>query len=252
MYGDQQFYGNLPEVLSHQDWPKFSNDYAVHAGDVMTAYVSAPGAPGGSPTSWVLAISDSTAGWSDAIEVPLPATPPAQSSAEWIVERGGDPVTEFSPITFTNCTTILAGVLGSISTVASTPIPLVAYPEDTTDTYPTTTLVTPGALNAAGTSFTDIWRSPGFNEWPNIATSSLSSASNGEVGYSQTLTEAGGYAPYTWSIAKGSLPLGLNLNATTGSISGAVAENAVSETFTVLITDAHGGTDTKSLSIAVT
>jgi len=246
MFGDQQFYGNYPEELAPGG---SSAPYPVHAGDAMAAYVSAPGAIGGSPDSWTLAISDSTAGWSDAVDVPLPPTPPAQFSAEWIIERGGDPVTEFAPVTFTDCTTILAGVVGTISAAASIPMPLVTNPENTADLYPTVTLVTPGALNATGSSFTDTWVTPGFNEWPSIISTSLSPAYRGESNYSQTLSESGGFAPYTWSISKGRLPTGLSLDSTTGSITGVVGGSAVSETFTVLITDAYGGTDTKTFSI---
>ena len=52
-----------------------------------------------------------------------------------------------------------------------------------------------------------------------ITTSSLP---NGAVGqwYSATLTATGGTESYTWSIASGSLPGGLSLNASTGEISG--------------------------------
>ena len=38
--------------------------------------------------------------------------------------------------------------------------------------------------------------------------------------YSKVLTVAGGSAPYQFSIAEGSLPAGLSLNPTTGSITG--------------------------------
>ena len=250
MYGDQQFYGGNPEELSPSE---SSAPYPVRSGDAMTAYVSAPGAIGGSPASWTLAISDTTTGWSDAVEVPVPPTPPAQSSAEWIIERGGDPVADFAPVTFVNCATILASVVGTINTApAVSALQLVTIPENTAipnTTANASTLVTPGPLNATGTSFTDTWVAPGFNEWPSITSTSLSPAYTGESNYSQTLTESGGFAPYTWSISKGRLPTGLNLNSTTGSITGVVSGSAVSQTFNVLIKDAYGGTDIKTLSI---
>jgi len=45
---------------------------------------------------------------------------------------------------------------------------------------------------------------------------------NGKVGtaFSDTLTAAGGKAPYTYSISTGKLPAGLTLNTATGAITG--------------------------------
>jgi hypothetical protein len=61
-----------------------------------------------------------------------------------------------------------------------------------------------------------VTKNPGSLE---ITTQSLD---NGEVGiaYNAPLTVIGGKAPYTWSVSSGSLPGGLNLNATSGVISG--------------------------------
>ena len=61
----------------------------------------------------------------------------------------------------------------------------------------------------------------------------------------------GGTTPYAWSVTTGILPSGLTLNAATGVISGTVGASAVSETFTVKLTDADGVTATKSLTITV-
>ncbi len=61
---------------------------------------------------------------------------------------------------------------------------------------------------------------------------------NGAVGaaYSQTLTATGGAAPYVWSVASGSLPAGLTLNAGTGVIGGTPTA-AGTATFTAQATD---------------
>ncbi|MGB2986978.1 MAG: Ig domain-containing protein [Phycisphaerae bacterium] len=62
--------------------------------------------------------------------------------------------------------------------------------------------------------------------WGTVPTTGITittaSLPNGKVGqaYSQTLTSTGGTAPITWSLDTGSLPPGLNLNATTGAITG--------------------------------
>jgi hypothetical protein len=76
--------------------------------------------------------------------------------------------------------------------------------------------------------------------------------------YSQTLTAAGGAAPYTWALfsigASGSpiaaLPAGLTLNATTGVISG-TPTTAGTSTFTVQATDANKVTGQASLTITI-
>ncbi len=70
--------------------------------------------------------------------------------------------------------------------------------------------------------------------------------------YSQTLTAAGGTAPYSWAVASGSLPDGLTLNNSTGLISGAPA-TAGTFNFTVQMSDAAlpSNATTKLLSIAI-
>lgn len=68
--------------------------------------------------------------------------------------------------------------------------------------------------------------------------------------YSQQLAATGGTTPYTWSQQSGSLPAGLTLSGT-GLISG-IPTTAGASTFTALVTDAGGATDTQSLSITVT
>jgi len=72
--------------------------------------------------------------------------------------------------------------------------------------------------------------------------------------YSQTLTGAGGVAPYTFSISAGTLPPGLSLNASTGVLSGTPTTPGAS-TFTVKIMDSSTGvgapfTTTRSFTLA--
>ena len=70
---------------------------------------------------------------------------------------------------------------------------------------------------------------------PVITTKSLP---NGTVGapYAQTLEAAKGTPPYTWSIASGSMPPGLSLDASTGAITGTPTQ-AGSYSFTVQAVD---------------
>ncbi len=85
-----------------------------------------------------------------------------------------------------------------------------------------------------------------------ITTTSLAGATAGENNYSQTLQGTGGTPPYTWSISVGMLPKGLSINPSTGQISGNVSAWAVTETFTIELTDHNGVTTTKQFTITVT
>jgi len=84
-----------------------------------------------------------------------------------------------------------------------------------------------------------------------ITTTSLPPGSIGQA-YSQTVQTVGGIAPLTWSISAGTLPPGLNLNPTTGVISGTPIAPASTSTFTVRVADAGGQNDTQALSIRIT
>ena len=84
---------------------------------------------------------------------------------------------------------------------------------------------------------------------------STSSLPAGQVGssYSTMVQATGGTTPYHWSISSGSLPAGLTLSATTGTISGTPTASG-SSTFTVKVTDSTSPTAqtaTKSLTITV-
>ena len=81
-----------------------------------------------------------------------------------------------------------------------------------------------------------------------IDTTSLTAGAVG-VAYNQTLSASGGPAPFTWSLIKGTLPTGLNLNAG-GTISGTPVAT-VNSMFTVQVEDSGGGTATEPLSINV-
>lgn len=83
---------------------------------------------------------------------------------------------------------------------------------------------------------------------PTITTPSLP---DGDLGtpYSQTLAASGGTPPFTWTVSVGALPAGLNV-AASGLISGTPTASGTAS-FTVMLTDAAGGTATKALSILI-
>src|SRR5262249_14777283 len=82
---------------------------------------------------------------------------------------------------------------------------------------------------------------------PNIAltitTTSLPSAEQTQASYIATLAAQGGSGSYSWKLASGTLPAGLNL-ASNGSISGSPAANATTQTFTVQATDTANSAST--------
>ena len=71
------------------------------------------------------------------------------------------------------------------------------------------------------------------------------------VAYTATLTASGGTSPYTWSIASGSLPPGLTLNATSGAITGTPSTTGTS-TFTVQVSDASSPVQTATTPLTIT
>jgi len=70
------------------------------------------------------------------------------------------------------------------------------------------------------------------------------------VVYSTTLAASGGTQPYAWTITLGTLPSGLNLNSSTGVISGTPTASGTSS-FTVQVTDANSQAATQGLSITI-
>ncbi len=103
----------------------------------------------------------------------------------------------------------------------------------TAKSYTFTATVTDSASPAqtAGQSFTII-----INSGIVITTSNPLPQATVEQSYTTTLVGQNGTAPYTWSLAFGTLPLGLTLNSSTGVISG-TPPTVGSSTFTIKLAD---------------
>jgi hypothetical protein len=82
-----------------------------------------------------------------------------------------------------------------------------------------------------------------------VSTSSLPSGTVGRS-YADTVQAAGGTAPIVWSIAEGSLPSGLSIDAGSGAITGIPGAIGTSA-FVVLATDALSDTASSPLSITI-
>ncbi len=89
---------------------------------------------------------------------------------------------------------------------------------------------------------------------PAVLAITTTSLPNGTVNqpYNRPVQASGGTLPLTWNIVAGTgtLPAGLNLNQTTGAISG-TPTTAGTSSFTVRVADARGQSDTQALSITI-
>jgi hypothetical protein len=87
---------------------------------------------------------------------------------------------------------------------------------------------------------------------PTIMTASTLPSGKIGAAYSQALAATGGAPPYTtWALTSGSLPPGLSLSSTTGTISGTSAAIGVAFNFMVTVTDSSGATGVGSFQLTI-
>ena len=84
---------------------------------------------------------------------------------------------------------------------------------------------------------------------PLITFANLSNATVGQA-YSGSAAASGGASPYVYQVASGSLPSGMSLNASTGTITG-TSNAAATANFVIRATDANGCIKTRSYSLPV-
>lgn len=89
-----------------------------------------------------------------------------------------------------------------------------------------------------------------INPLPVVTSTTLPDAFLG-VPYNTTLTNSGGLSPFTWSVTAGTLPPGLTLSATGGTISGTATGTGMTYQFTIQVTDADSNTASAGVSITV-
>jgi len=152
--------------------------------------------------------------------------------------NGGSPITSY---------TVTSSPGGKTATGTASPISVGGLTNGRAYTFTVT------ATNAAGRGPAS---SPSNSATPAlplaITTTSLAS---GRVSrsYSGTLKATGGISPYTWAIASGTLPAGLKLSASTGTISG-TPTNTGTFSFTVSVSDKStpARQTTRSFTITIT
>jgi hypothetical protein len=109
----------------------------------------------------------------------------------------------------------------------------------------------PGPPPLDQNSYGSGWERGAFVYVPATTSSSLaittSSLPNGQVqlAYSTTLQAQGGTTPYTWSVSSGSLPAGLTLNPSTGTLSGTPTQSGT-YSFTAQVADSSQPTAQKA------
>jgi len=72
------------------------------------------------------------------------------------------------------------------------------------------------------------------------------------VAYSATLAATGGKTPFTWSLTSGTLPAGLSLNSSTGTISGTPTVSVITTPLTFQVQDSSSPQQTKTVNLALT
>jgi len=110
----------------------------------------------------------------------------------------------------------------------------------------------PGYDLATGLGSPNVFALVNAPQWSalSITTSALPPGKAGSA-YSQALAASGRIAPYTWSIASGSLPAGLSLDPATGVISGTPTAAGVS-TFAIQVADSESIPATAVASFSLT
>ncbi|ACH38570.1 lipoprotein, putative [Citrifermentans bemidjiense Bem] len=132
---------------------------------------------------------------------------------------------------------------GTVTSTATGPLIAGANTLTVSATY-IDTGVTPNATYTA-TKTLNLTINPALS----VTTTSLPAVVVG-ANYSQPLVKLGGTPSYTWSLASGSLPPGLQMDLSTGAITGVPTGTGTFQ-FSVLLSDATGATTQRALSIQV-
>ncbi len=143
--------------------------------------------------------------------------------------------------------TSITGVTWSTSAGQISNSGLFTAPTVTALTVVTVTATSTADATAKGSATVSV--SPASTKGLSITTTSLPSATTGTA-YSATLAASGGKTPYQWSTSAGTLPPGLQLNTSTGTISGTPSQSGTFQ-FTAQVKDASSQTASQGLALPV-
>jgi large repetitive protein len=152
-----------------------------------------------------------------------------------------------SPFAGTLISIVVIAILIFTAACSATPT-VTSAPNPTISASPAVTAIPSPTLTVTPSSTPSVSPVPSGTP-PTITTISLP---DGEVGkaYSQTILATGGTGAHTWGISSGLLPVGLALDAKSGTISG-TPRLAATSFFTVLSIDSTGNSSNQALSINV-
>jgi hypothetical protein len=143
--------------------------------------------------------------------------------------------------------TSLTGVTWSASAGQISSAGLFTAPTVTAPSVVTVTATSTADATAKGSASVSV--APASTSSLTVITTSLPSATTGNA-YSATLAASGGKTPYQWSMAAGALPPGLQLNTSTGTISGTPSQSGTFQ-FTAQVKDASSQTAAQGLTLPV-
>jgi Subtilase family/Putative Ig domain len=171
----------------------------------------------------------------------LPAAPPLLKLASSTIAVGGSTTLTWLAVNSTACTASgsWSGAQSNSGTLTVNPAAIGSY------TY------TLACTGSAGTQTSSALLTVKAVQPLILSTSSLPAGMVGSS-YSATLAASGGITPYTWSLASGTLPAGVSLNATSGTLSGTPTVAAAATALTFKVTDAEQPAQSKTASLSLT
>jgi len=192
----------------------------------------------GSNLTYSIAVSNLGPAWATSVTVtdPVPANvtfnsaTPSQGAC---TNQGGRIICGLGTLDSNATATVSISVTPTLAGALTNTVTITASEPDT------------NSGNNAATNITTVTALP-----PTITTSSPLPTGTVGVVYSQALMASGGTTPYSWSVVSNSLPAGLTLVASSGSITGAPT-TATTASFTVRVTDAGSQIANKDFSLTI-